>query len=371
MTFESQHLATSSYIYSNQLSIFSMKTLFSIFSSVLFFSSLAIQCSIQDEENDVFLPLPATSKGLAIGPEGYAVESFGGGVYMVTDGSYQCLFVASTKGVILVDLPPTIGKNIFFAIGNITDKPITHFVYSHSHADHVGTASLVAKSGVEVIAHEETTELLRTYADPSRPVPTKSFEHDYVVKLGNQTVHLSYKGENHCRGNIFIYAPSAHVLMLVDVVFPGWAPFSLLAVSSNIPGWIDAHDQILNDYPKMNHYIGGHLGRSGNRQDVLIQREYMHDLRTACTAAIELTATEDPILGAMHIQDTVLTGNPGNYWAVFKVYLGLVAERCANVTNEKWLGKLGAVDVFAFEDAYAMVEHLRLDYNVLGPFRNV
>ena len=290
---------------------------------------------------------------------------------MVTDGSYQNLFVVSTEGVILVDLPPTIGKNIFYAIGNVTNKPITHFVYSHTHADHIGTASLVAKHGVEIIAHEETTELLRSYADPSRPIPTKSFARDYVVRSGNQTLQLSYKGENHCRGNIFIYAPSAHVLMLIDVVFPGWAPFAQLAVSSNIPGWLDAHDQILNDYPKMKHYVGGHLGRSGTRKDVLIQREYMHDLRSSCKAAIELTATADPVLGADHIQKTVLAANPGNYWAVFRAYLDLVSERCANATSEKWLGKLGAVDVFAFESAYAMVEHLRLDYNVLGPFRNV
>jgi glyoxylase-like metal-dependent hydrolase (beta-lactamase superfamily II) len=349
-----------------------MKNLFSLFFSALLFSTLSTQCSDHVETNTVFLPLPVTSTGLKIGPEGYAVESFGEGTYMVTDGSYQCLFVASEEGVILVDLPPTIGKNIFHAIGNITSKPITHFVYSHTHADHIGTASLVANlPGVEIIAHEETTSLLRTYADPSRPVPTKSFKHEYVVKSGNQTLHLSYKGENHCRGNIFIYAPASQVLMLVDVVFPGWAPFSQLAVSSNIPGWLAAHDQILTDYPHMRHYIGGHLGRSGNRTDVLIQKEYMHDLLSACTDAIGLTATSDPVLGAMNIQSEVLGSNPGNYWAVFKVYLDLVAERCANVTSEKWLGKLGAVDVFAFEGAYAMVEHLRLDFNVLGPFRNI
>lgn len=348
-----------------------MKTFFSLFLSVILFTSLASQCSIEEEVNDVFLPLPETSKGLAIGPEGYVTESFGGGVYMVTDGSYQCLFIVSTKGVILVDLPPTIGKNIFPAIGNVTDEPITHLVYSHSHADHIGTASLVAKPGIEIIAHEETTELLRTYADPGRPIPTKFFARDHVVKSGNQTVHLSYKGENHCRGNIFIYAPAADVLMLVDVVFPGWAPFAQLAVSSNIPGWVAAHAHILEDYPHMRHFVGGHLGRSGNRNDVLVQQEYVHDLHTACTAAIELSATADPVLGAGNIQGAVLATNPGNYWAVFRAYLDVVAERCANVTNEKWLGKLGAVDVFAFDNAYAMVEHLRLDYNVLGPFKNV
>jgi hypothetical protein len=41
---------------------------------------------------------------------------------------------------------------------------------------------------------------------------------------------------------IFLSIPKAQkALMLVDVVFPGWVPFSQLAASSNIPGWIAAH----------------------------------------------------------------------------------------------------------------------------------
>jgi glyoxylase-like metal-dependent hydrolase (beta-lactamase superfamily II) len=349
--------------------MFVMKNLLSLLASAFLFISLSIQCA--SDLHGVFLPVPATSTGLALNAQGYAIENFGKGVYMVTDGSYQCLFVVSSKGVILVDLPPSIGKNIFLAIGSVTHKPITHLVYSHSHGDHIGAASIVVNRNVEIIAHEETTEILKAYADPFRPIPTKSFKTDYVVRSGDQTLRLSYKGENHCRGNIFIYAPGARVLMLVDVIFPGWAPFSQLALSSNIPGWIAAHDQILDDYPRMIHYVGGHVGRSGNRQDVEIQREYVHDLLDACTAAIGLTGTADPQLGAGIIQGTVLAANPGNYWAVFKAYLELVAQQCATVTNTKWNGRLGGIDVFAFDSAYAMVEHLRLDFNILGPFRNV
>src|SRR5690349_20651698 len=40
-----------------------------------------------------------------------------------------------------------------------------------------------------------------------------------------------YKGVNHERGNILIYAPTQKVLMLVDVVFPDWVPFRDLAIA--------------------------------------------------------------------------------------------------------------------------------------------
>ena len=36
-----------------------------------------------------FAPLPPTAVGLPLGPGGYAVQAFGKGAYMVTDGSYQ------------------------------------------------------------------------------------------------------------------------------------------------------------------------------------------------------------------------------------------------------------------------------------------
>jgi hypothetical protein len=59
---------------------------------------------------------------------------------------------------------------------------------------------------------------------------------------------LDYKGVNHERGNIFIYAPTQRVLMLVDAVFPGWVPFRDLAIAEDVPGFIKAHEQALS-YP--------------------------------------------------------------------------------------------------------------------------
>jgi hypothetical protein len=154
--------------------------------------------------------------------------------------------------------------------------------------------------------------------------------------------------------------------MLVDVVYPGWIPFTELAVSTNIPGWIGAHDQILA-YP-FEYYLGGHVGRPGKRRDVEIQKEYVLDLFNNCKRTIELSATDNPVVGAAALLGGVGKLNPGNTWAQFKTYLDVTAEYCANATNAKWTGKLGAADVFGFENAFKMIESLRIDYDVLGPF---
>ena len=302
---------------------------------------------------------------------------------MVTDGSYQALFLVSTEGVIVVDCPPTIGTKLIYAIGNITQQPITHLVYSHSHADHIGGAVLLVnktdddkddekekeKEKVVTIAHADTARLLAQVSDPNRPLPQKTFKDNYTLRCGNQTLELSYKGPNHLEGNIFIFAPAQKVLMLVDVVFPGWTPFSRLGEVKNVPGFIAAHDQILDGYD-FDHFVGGHLDRSGVRRDVEIQREYVRDLFDNCAETIRLGATEDPVLGAANVLGPVAARNPENPWAAFDVYLEVTARYCANRTNAKWIDRLAGSDVFQLDNAGTMIESLRIDYGVLGPFAN-
>ncbi|WP_214317600.1 LuxR C-terminal-related transcriptional regulator [Nonomuraea sediminis] len=85
-------------------------------------------------------------------------------------------------------------------------------------------------------------------------------------------------------GNIFIYAPDYTTIMVVDVLFPGWAPFKNLAVSQDIPHWVKAQ-RIAMHYPWQT-LVGGHLGRLGTRADGELQIQYMNDLDASTRAAI-------------------------------------------------------------------------------------
>ncbi|KAJ7048797.1 hypothetical protein C8F01DRAFT_1188293 [Mycena amicta] len=183
-----------------------------------------------------------------------------------------------------------------------------------------------------IIAHAETLSLLASLSDPLRPLPSVTFEDKYTLKVGNQTLELSYHGPNHTPGNLFMYAPVQRVALLIDVIFPGWAPFAQLGISDFIPGWTAAHDVLLAlDFDV---FVAGHVGRLGTKQDVLLWKK----------------------------------SNPGNAWAEFKAYFRVAAQTCADNSTSRWLGVLAAVDVFAFENAYRMIESLRVEYDVLGPF---
>ncbi|RFU78698.1 beta-lactamase domain-containing [Trichoderma arundinaceum] len=316
-----------------------------------------------------YAPLPSTAAGPPVNSQGFRVQSFGGGAYMLTDGTYQSLFFVTRKSVIMVDAPPTTGENILAGIRSVTDLPISHLVYSHSHADHIGAAYLVAKKGVTIVAHELTASELALTPDAHRPQPHVTFKHSHTLRVDNQTIQLDYKGPVHEPGNIFIYAPKQKVLMLIDIVFPGWVPFSSLAEAQSPAFFIKAHDLIL-DYD-FDYYIGGHVDRHGVRKDVIIQREYVQDVYNNARKALILSGSPpnatNPV-SASALLGPIQAANPGNAWAMFNGYIDALSKYCADLTTKKWLGKLGGADVYTYSHCDVLVNSLRIDYGVLGPF---
>ncbi|MFZ6769818.1 MBL fold metallo-hydrolase [Undibacterium sp. Di26W] len=193
------------------------------------------------------------------------MKQIGDGVYFVSDTAYATIFVVSDKGVIVVDPLPTLGKAYLQAIAEVTTLPVTHIIYSHDHLDHIGAAKLFPASA-HIIAQAETRRSLEMLHDPRRPVPDISFDQTYLLELGNQQIELFYPGPNHTPGNIFLYLPRQKILMWVDVVYPGYAPYPKLSVSTDIAGTMAANKKAL-DYD-FDIFVGGHVDHIGNRKDV-------------------------------------------------------------------------------------------------------
>lgn len=60
---------------------------------------------------------------------------------------------------------------------------------------------------------------------------------DYWNLPGGQRLMLEYHGVNHEQGNLFIYAPRQKVLMLVDVIYPGFVPYKNLGIAEDVQGY--------------------------------------------------------------------------------------------------------------------------------------
>ena len=326
------------------------------------FRSVDLLKAEREISEPVLASIPDTAFGPDIDPEkGYFVEELKDGLYWVTDGIYQVMFLTTGEGVIVVDAPPNIGENYLKAIAEVTDEPITHVIYSHSHADHIAAASMFPDD-VVIIAHENTASQLDSANDPDRsytfglfvggstvPLPTVTFSDTYTLEVGSQTLELEYLGPNHEPGNIFIYAPKQKVLMLVDVIFPGWVPFMDLALTEDTLAYVRALDDVLSfDFDTI---ISGHLTRSGTREDVEIQREYVLDVQANAAQALQT------------VDFSTIAQETGfeNPWLLFNTYLSAVAQECTDLTVPQWTDQLGGADVFAFSHCFKFVHSLRIE----------
>jgi hypothetical protein len=88
-----------------------------------------------------YLDVPASAQGPAVDPaKGYRLQDLGSGLYMITDNAIQSMFLVYDRGVVVIDAPQNLAAFIPKAIAEVSNKPITHIIYSHSHADHIGGA---------------------------------------------------------------------------------------------------------------------------------------------------------------------------------------------------------------------------------------
>ncbi len=227
-----------------------------------------------------YAPIPPSALGPALNEQGYFVGRVEKNLYWVTDGSYQAAFLTTREGVVLFDAPPTIGHNLQRAIDQVAgangvSNKVTYIVYSHHHADHIGASSLFGRDVVRV-GQVENKRLLERDNDPARPVPDLTFDEHHLLLVGGERIRLAWQGTNHTPDNIYIHLPDHDTLMLVDIVLPRWVPFYDFNLNEDVPASIAAPAKALS-YP-WKHYIGGHMGRLGTRDDVVVHQQYVTDI---------------------------------------------------------------------------------------------
>ena len=182
------------------------------------------------------------------------------------------MFLVNEEGVIVVDAPQAIGDKIFAAVSEVTDRPITHLIYSHAHKDHIGAANLF--ENVTIIAHNETAKILNERNDTDRPVPDTNFTGEMNLPIGNQSLQLLYPGPYHQHGNVFVYLPEHRVWMAVTMLCPAASRGSTLPIlRTSLPS--------SNRLTK--HWLWTLTFSWGTRPDrdkarCLVQQEYVADL---------------------------------------------------------------------------------------------
>ncbi|MET7608252.1 MBL fold metallo-hydrolase [Streptomyces avermitilis] len=299
-----------------------------------------------------FAPVPDFALGPDIPESGYVVQDLGGGAHFVTQGMINTMFVETKNGVVLVDASPFLGDKLLEAIESVTPKPVTHLIYSHAHADHIGAAHLLKRDGLKIISHEITGEFIKEVKnDDRRPLPTETFSgRRKEMDVDGVRFVLDYTGDWHQAGNLFIHLPELKLMGAMDSFTPKSAPFFRLYFSAHVPAYFDAMDQLLEyDYETI---VTGHMALPGTPEDVATNREYVRDLRAAASEALRTVDMKEASAAAK------VPAN--NKQAEIKVWMDAVTARAAELMPS-WEKRLGGTDIFLSDNLNATAWSVFID----------
>ena len=170
------------------------------------------------------------------------------GVALITGAGGNVVLVKGSRGVVVIDSGDAArGAELFDLVRDHAEgRPPLALVNTHWHWDHTGSNERYGKSGVPIIAHENTRLWLgmefrvswenRDY--PSRPraaLPTQTFfRGPQKFDAGGVTLEYGWLPRAHTDGDLFVRIPERNVLVTGDLFCADRYP----VVDVETGGWI-------------------------------------------------------------------------------------------------------------------------------------
>jgi cyclase len=180
------------------------------------------------------LSLTVAAYQQAPAPKVVEVDKVKDNLFVLKGGGGNTAVFVGTDGVVVVDTKLAgWGAPILAKIKELTPKPVTTIINTHSHGDHVsGQAEFPAN--VEIVAHETTAKNVAAWpsvyglsnAFPNvikdaggKGMPKKLFKDKMTLGKGADQIDLFYFGRGHTGGDAWVVFPALRVMHAGDM-FP-------------------------------------------------------------------------------------------------------------------------------------------------------
>jgi len=222
------------------------------------------------------------------------ITQVAGDVYRFQNRFHFSLVTVTSDGVVIVD-PINAGAATWLKdnLSTITDKPITHLIYSHSHADHASGGKVYVDAGARVIAQANAPETI------DGVTPDERFDDTRTLEIGGKTFELTWLGDGHGKDLIAVVVRPENVAFITDAASPKRLPFRDMA-NSNIDNWINQVKKI--ETLDFEIFAPAH-GNVGNKADATDARIYMEKLRERVLAGLKAGKSVDDLAVSIKMEE--------------------------------------------------------------------
>jgi glyoxylase-like metal-dependent hydrolase (beta-lactamase superfamily II) len=168
-------------------------------------------------------------------PKVVEVEKLKDNLFMLKGGGGNTAVFVTANGVVVVDTKiPGWGQPLLDKIKELTNKPITTLINTHTHYDHVG-GNPDFPATVDIVVHEntkanmeamrpvmgipiETQTFLGVFKDSKgKGLAKRTFKDKMSIGSGNDAIDLYYFGRGHTNGDAWVVFPALRVMHAGDI----------------------------------------------------------------------------------------------------------------------------------------------------------
>lgn len=242
------------------------------------------------------LPAVLAQPPAANAPKVIEVEKVKDNLWVLRGGGGNTAVFATAAGVTVVDAKnPGWGKPILDKIKELTPKPVTTLINTHTHGDHV-SGNVEFPAAVDVIAQENTKanmEKMPIFKESGGVgMAKRTFKDKMTVGQGADQIDLYYFGPGHTNGDAWVVFKAHRILHAGDIFAGKQVPLVDAANGGSMLQFGDTLMKVHNGIKDVDLIINGHSPAQTTWADLKEYAEFNKEL--AAWMQAELKAGKTP-----------------------------------------------------------------------------
>ena len=253
-------------------------------------------------------------------PQALEVQKVRDNLYMLVGGGGNTGVFIGANGVTVVDTKnPGYGTPILNKIKELTPKPITMIINTHTHGDHV-SGNVEFPATVDVVTQENTAANMKKMApvtglaqggpptnifeqNGGRNLAKRTFKDRMTIGNGAERIELYYFGRAHTNGDAWVVFPALRVAHVGDA-FAGKTPPIMDA--NNGGSGVDYPETLAKAHAGIKNVdtiINGHLPAPTTWPELKEYEEYLRDFVTYTQTQLKAGKSVDDAAAGYKVPD--------------------------------------------------------------------
>ena len=268
-------------------------------------------------------------------PKVIQVDKLKDNLYVLKGGGGNTAVFLTANGVVVVDAKnPGWGQPILDKIKELTPKPVSMLINTHTHGDHV-SGNVEFPATIDIVTQENTKANMEKMdifkQNNGKGMPKRTFKDKMTIGKGAEQIDLYYFGQGHTNGDAWVVFPALRTVHAGDLFANKGLPNIDTDNGGSVLHYGDTLNKAYNGIKNVDTVINGHNDKTTTWPDLKTYAEFNQDFLAWAQAELKAGKTAEQAAGEWKLPEKY---QALGYSATAPTLFGGLAGRIKLLTDE-------------------------------------